>query len=308
MLRPASTRVPSTGQRTIGVRNKGEHMRRLSTILGLILLVSTAAVAQVAEGDTHWAARAEGHQGGRAKATQIDAAIGAYQKAIAQNPNDLGARWKLLRAMRFKGAYAVSGDDAKKAVFEAAKTAGASAFAVLDRQLQAKGVSLSKGSEAQVATAARGIEGAGEIIFWDSVNWGEWALVFGKMAAVRAGAADRIRRESTIAMLADPKLEGGGGARVLGRLHDQTPHVPFVTGWASSKDAVKYLNESLKADPTNKITKVFLAEAMVDNNGSTKAQAVQMLKEVVSSPNDPNYEVEQAAAQDDAKALLKEWS
>ena len=40
--------------------------------------------------------------------------------------------------------------------------------------------------------------------------------------------------------------------------------VPFITGWASSKDAVTFLNDSLKVDPTNKITIVFLAEAMVN--------------------------------------------
>jgi len=83
--------------------------------------------------------------------------------------------------------------------------------------------------------------------------------------------------------------------------------VPFLTGWASSREAVKLLNESLKIDPTNKITRVFLAEAMVDNNSNTAPQAIQMLREVISTPNDPQYEVEQAAAQADARALLREW-
>jgi len=124
---------------------------------------------------------------------------------------------------------------------------------------------------------------------------------------VREGAADRIRREATIAMLIDPNIEGGGPARVLGRLHDQTPHIPFLTGWASSRQAVKLLNDALRIDPTNKVTRVFLAEAMVDNNSDTKPQAVQMLRELISSANNPEYEVEQAAAQDEARALLKEW-
>lgn len=284
-------------------------MRKLLMIPVIVLLSSSALSAQVSDGDQQWSMRAEGHQGGHAKATRVDAALAAYQKAIVQSPNDLEPRWKLLRAMRFKGAYVATGSDEKKAIFEAAKKAGGAAIALVDKQLAAKGVtSPSKASEAQIANAARGIAGAGEIFFWDSANWGEWALVFGKMAAVRAGAADTIKREATIAMLIDPKLEGGGGARVLGRLHDQTPHVPFITGWASSRDAVKYLNESLKAEPGNKITKVFLAEAMVSNNGDTKPQATQMLKDVVSSPNDASYEVEQAAAQDDARALLKKWS
>ena len=100
---------------------------------------------------------------------------------------------------------------------------------------------------------------------WDAVNWGEWAVAYGKMAAARQGAADRIRREATIAELIDPKLEGGTPSRVLGRLHDQTPRIPFITGWASQREAVKFLEESYKVDPTNKITLVFLAEALVSD-------------------------------------------
>ncbi|MCU1244700.1 MAG: hypothetical protein JWN02_610, partial [Acidobacteria bacterium] len=148
---------------------------------------------------------------------------------------------------------------------------------------------------------------AGEVFLWDAVNWGEWALAYGKMAAVREGAADKIKREATIAMMVDPTLEGGAPSRVLGRLHDQTPHVPFMTGWASSKEAVRLLNESLKIDPANKTTRTFLAEAMISNSSDTKPQAVVMLKDVVSSPNNETYAVEEAAAQDDARALLKEW-
>src|SRR5439155_220417 len=177
------------------------RMRKTLLVLASLLVCATAS-AQVADGDQQWAARAEGHQGGHAKADHINAAIAAYQKAVQTNANDLDARWKLLRAYRFKGA---------------------SPF------------------------------------------------------------------------------------RVLGRLHDQTPHVPFITGWASSKEAVRFLNESIKVDPTNKITQVFLAEAMVSNNSDTKPQAIQMLKATVAAPNNPEYEVEQQAATDDAKALLKKW-
>jgi tetratricopeptide (TPR) repeat protein len=280
-------------------------MRKISVVL---FLVASAALAQVGEGDQHYAARAEGHVGGRAKPAQIDAAIAAYQRAVNANPKDVEARWKLLRAYRFKGAYVASTNDEKKKVYSDAKKAGEGALALLDAALRAKGItSVTKATEKQVADAARTIPGAGEAFLWDSVNWGEWALAYGKMAAAREGAADRIKREATIAMLIDPKLEGGAPPRVLGRLHDQTPRIPFMTGWASSKEAVRFLNESLKLDPTNKITKVFLAEAMVSNNSDTKPQAVQMLRECVSAPNPPEFEVEQAAATEDARALLKKW-
>jgi tetratricopeptide (TPR) repeat protein len=284
-------------------------MRKTIWGLGLVFLVlAVPSFAQIADGDQQWAVRAEGHQAGKAKTAHVDAAIAAYQKAIAQNPNDLEARWKLLRAIRFKGMYVASSSDEKKAIYNQGKEAGKQAMALLDRQLATKGVkSVKDASEKQVADVARTIPGAGEIFLWDSINWGEWAIVYGKMAAVREGAADRIKREATVAMMTDPKLEGGAPARVLGRLHDQTPRVPFITGWASSKEAVRFLNESLKIDPANKITRVFLAEAMVSNNSDTKPQAIQTLKEVVAAPNPPEYEVEQAAATEEAKALLKKW-
>jgi tetratricopeptide (TPR) repeat protein len=281
---------------------------RIAAAIGLVTFLVSSASAQILEGDAQWAARAEGHQSGRANATRIDAAIAAYEKAVAQDPNDLEARWKLLRALRFKGAYVAPTNDAKKQIYSQAKKAGEETLALVDKRLTQKGLkSFAKATEKQIADASRDIPGAAEIFLWDAINWGEWALVYGKLAAVREGAADRIRREATTAMLIDPKLEGGSPGRVLGRLHDQTPHIPFITGWASSREAVKYLNESLKIDPTNKITKVFLAEAMVSNNRGTKPQAVQMLREVVAAPNDPAFEVEQAAASDDAGALLKKW-
>jgi tetratricopeptide (TPR) repeat protein len=281
-------------------------MRKMLIAAAVVAAFALPSFAQVSEGDQHWNARAEGHQGGRAKAVQIDAAIAAYRNAIAQEPNNLDARGKLLRAVRFKGAYVVLTNDAKKLIYEIAKNDGNAAMAVVNRQLAAKGVK-ADAAEKNVADSARAIPGAAEVFFWDSVNWGEWALAYGKMAAVRQGAADRIRREATIAMLIDPKLDGGGPQRVLGRLHDQTPHVPFITGWASSKEAVRFLRESNKIDPTDKITRVFLADALVSNDSKNGPEAIRILREVINSPNDPNYEVENAQAQEDAKALLREW-
>jgi tetratricopeptide (TPR) repeat protein len=284
-------------------------MRNIVFVSAFLLIAAASAIAQISDGDQHWAARATGHQGGRAAAAEVDAAIAAYQRAIAQYPSDLEPRWKLLRAIRFKGAYVASTNADKKTIYDMGKHAGEDAVAIIDRQLTAKGLrSITKATEKEVADAARSIPGAAQIFQWDAANWGEWALAYGKLAAVREGAADRIRREATIAMLIDPNIEGGGPARILGRLHDQTPHIPFLTGWASSREAVKFLNDAVRIDPTNKVTRVFLAEAMVNNNSDMKPQAVQMLRELISSANNPEYEVEQAAAQDDARALLKKWA
>lgn len=269
----------------------------------LLLLATMPLFGQVADGDRHYAARAEGATGARAKAEPIDAAIAAYQRALAANPNDLEAHWKLLRAYRYKGAYVAATPEQKKQIYGLAKTAGEKAIAVANARLGTN----AKSKEAQVAAAAKKVPGAAEVFFWDAVNWGEWALAYGKMAAARQGAADRIRRGATIAHLADPGLEAGGPSRVLGRLHDQTPSIPFLTGWASSKEAVRFLTESQKIDPTNKLTLLFLAEAMVANDSARKPLAMQMLRTVVGTPVHPEFPVEDAAAIEDAKALLRKW-
>jgi hypothetical protein len=273
-------------------------MKRFTLLLLFNACACWSLFAQVSEGDRHYALRAEGAQGGRARPEHIDAAITAYARG-----NDLESQWKLLRAYRFKGAYVAATPDEKKKIYGIAKTAGAKALATVNKTLGVK----ADAPEKQVAAAARAVPGAAEVFLWDAVNWGEWALAYGKLAAAREGAADRIRREATIANLADPKLEGGAPARVLGRLHDQTPRIPFITGWASEKEAVKFLNESLRLDPANKITIVFLAEAMVANDSKTKPQAIKMLRDAIAAPNDPQYPVEQAAATEDARALLKKW-
>lgn len=277
-----------------------------STIATAILFALTVpATAQLAEGDALYARRAEGHQGARAAAKPIDAAIAAYERAVAAAPRELEPRARLLRAIRYKGAYVARTTEEKKAVFGYGKKVSGEAMALVGQKLKL-GVPKAP-AEKDVARLARAIPFAADIYFWDSVVWGEWALAYGKMAALRQGAADRIRRSATIAMLADPKLEGGGGARVLGRLHNQTPRVPFVTGWASDAYAVKLLRESVAADPLNKTTRVFLAEAMNAADGKNRPEAVKILREVLSTPNLPEYIVEDLAAQDDAQVLLGAW-
>jgi hypothetical protein len=271
-------------------------MKRFTLVLLFNACACLSLLGQVAEGDRHYAMRAEGAVGGRARAEHIDAAIAAYAKGT-----DLESQWKLLRAYRYKGAYVAATSEEKKKVYGAAKVTGEKALAAVNRTLGVK----ANAPEKQVAEAARKVPGAAEAFLWDAVNWGEWALAYGKLAAAREGAADRIRREATIANLVDPRLEGGAPSRVLGRLHDQTPRIPFITGWASEKEAVKFLNQSLSVEPKNKITLVFLAEAMVANDSKTKPQAIKMLRDVIAAPNDPEYIVEWAAATEDARALLK---
>src|SRR4051812_39221395 len=128
-------------------------MRKIVLVATVVAALALNVAAQISDGDQHWNARAEGHAGGRAKAAQIDAAIVAYQKAVIAEPNSFEARWKLLRAIRFKGAYVASTNDEKKAVYTTGKNSGEAAIALVNRALATKGIK-TNAPEKQVADAA----------------------------------------------------------------------------------------------------------------------------------------------------------
>lgn len=280
-------------------------MRIATTGIVLALLAATL-FASVEQAEQHFARRAEGARGAKADPAQIDLAVASYRAALAAEPSNLDARWRLMRALRFKAAYTAYGVEEKKVIYSAARKIGEESIAIVESSLAKRGVP--KGAPLpKVAEGARAIAHAGEVYYWNAAVWGEWALVYGKMAAVRQGVADKIRRSATIAMLIDPNIERGGGARILGRLHDQTPRVPFITGWASEKEAVKYLSQALAVDPEDKLTKVFLAEALVAADKANRAKAIQILREVAGGAVDPAWAVEEASAQEDARVLLKKF-
>lgn len=285
------------------------NVRLLLTSLILVAaLTPTTLHASTADGDRHWDQRAEGLNGTVASAGPVDAAITSYRTALNADLSDLEPRWKLMRALRFKGAYVVTSIDAKKALFDEGRQIGAKGIEIVEAKLRSGGISNpNKAKPAEIARVAKQIPGAGELYLWDAINWGEWAQVYGKLAAVRKGAADRIRREATIALEIDPAMEGAGPGRVLGRLHNQTPRVPFLTGWASDAEAVTFLRSSLALNPGDKLTMVFLAEAMVAADRNSKAKAIELLRRIIDTPNDPDFLVEAVNAQAEARKLVESF-
>lgn len=297
------------GDRSHGIPFRSAVLKTsMRPFLLIIVLLTLPASASVEAGDAAWARRAEGHRGGVAQSEPVDAAIEAYRAAIERDSSDLEARWKLMRALRFKGAYVARTSDAKKALFDEGRRIGRTGIEQIESALGRRGVSRPDAAPVElVAKHARSIEDAGELYLWDAIIWGEWAQVYGKLAAVRQGAADRIRRQTEIALTIDPAMEGAGPGRVLGRLHNQTPRVPFLTGWASDAKAVEYLRRSLELNAGDKLTMVFLAEALVANEAGARAEAVAILKKVLSTPNDPEFIVESESAKADARRLLDSW-
>src|SRR6185503_3340067 len=92
----------------------------------------------------------------------------------------------------------------------------------------------------------------------------------------------------------DPSFEQGGGERILGRLHDQCPRIPLLTGWISHGKAVAYLRQALARGPENTVNQFFLAEALLNHEPAAQDEARRLLEACARAVPRPEYAVEDA--------------
>ena len=89
--------------------------RRLRTLMLAALAAALLGSfgGQVTRGDAAWAGRAEGETAGRPRPDPIRGAIAAYEAALAERPDSLEARWKLVRSLHFAGTFTAEGEEKK---------------------------------------------------------------------------------------------------------------------------------------------------------------------------------------------------
>jgi hypothetical protein len=301
-------------------------MRRLTPMLLFAAAVPLAAQEEVAPdahqypvesfvsrnpyvvtGDNAYTRRQEGRVGGVASGRRISEAIAAYQTA-AEAPDNLEARWKLLRAYYFKGMYTGLDPESRKAVFARARRVSDDAMAILARRSGSRDLAefLKVPPAARAAALAKQPEAA-PTFYWSSACWGQWALAVGKLEAARIGAGERIRDDAATVIALAPGFEDGGGYRVLGRLHDQAPDVPFLTGWVSRDEALKNLRLAVSVGPKNFSNRHYLAEALWRGGAEEKSEAVSLEEAVMAGAPSPQHLVEDLSVQNQARANLAEW-
>src|SRR5258708_34652505 len=91
--------------------------------------------------------------------------------------------------------------------------------------------------------------------------WAEWSRAYGVIAAIRQGAAAKIRDFETLSSLIDEKVRYGGGYRALGGLHHKCPRIPLGTGWVSRRKTLDYFRKASPANPQRKVNRGFYAES-----------------------------------------------
>ncbi len=278
----------------------------LPLVLPAVLRASDAAF--LAEADRLWALRAEGATGGHAQAAAVDPVIAACRAALEKEPGSVAALGRLMRALYFKGEHVADDVAQKREIFDEGRKAAEQALDLLRRDAsKSSGKDLAKATPVELAPWLKGRADAVDAFYWAAADWGKWSLAFGKMAAVKQGAAAKIRDYAQAVILLDPAYDGGGGYRILGRLHHQTPSVPFLTGWASRSEALRNLRLAVATGPKNFLGRQFLAEAIWDYESARHAEARALMQGLVDDTPQPEWLVECRRSQEEAAAKLKEW-
>jgi tetratricopeptide (TPR) repeat protein len=299
------------GARHLCTTPRGGARRRGAAALSSLMLIAVSAVAASAAasdgvgpsidaGDQAWSRRADGAEGDRAAPGPIADAIGAYEAALAADPRNLEALWKLERALHFQGQFTAMSAQDRERLWERGTELAERALAVLhgDEGWQDR----EPGTVA--ASVAHPTLGAA-VHFWAAVHWGLWGETKGSMAAVHKGIAKRIRDHASIAIALDETFERGGPRRLLGRLHAVAPRVPFFTGWVSRAQGVEHLERAVAIAPEDLANRLYLAEARLDLRPAYRDQARREIEAVIAAAPAPDHLVEDRRVQVEARATLE---
>jgi len=269
----------------------------------LIPVISLASVSNdLALGDHAWSQRAEGHQGSRAAAEPIQKAINAYQKALNAEPENLEARWKLLRAFHFKGEFVLEVNARRDLFIEGREITKTGILQIEQEYALSRSLFKMKSAELAIAVGKQAV--VGEFFFWGSANWGLWGQYSGRLISALTGVVNKIRLFSETMVLMDDSIENGGAHRLLGRFNARVPRIPFITWWVSKDLAISELRLSLKIAPDSLLSKIYLAEALLKFRPEEKEEALNLLQNIVINEPDPSRLVEDIRVIEDARVLL----
>jgi tetratricopeptide (TPR) repeat protein len=198
-------------------------------------------------------------------------AAAIWADRAAANPQDYESAWKLARAHYWLGTNGRPARD-RRASLEAGVAAGRKA----------------------VAINAQKPEGH----FWTAANMGALAESFGLRQGIRYRSA--IREQLEIVLTLDPAFQQGSADRALGRWYYK---VPGMFG-GDKRKSEQHLRKALAHNPQSVITRLFLAETLIELNRIPEAR--KELEAAIAAPEDPEWAPEDRAFREQAKRLLEQ--
>lgn len=267
-----------------------------------------AQAGELERGDVAWAERADGAQDARPDRFQVLESVNAYGNAVLAWPDDLEARWKLLRSLHFSGDFAAEDARERSRMFERARNA---AEVGIDQLAETVGggerLDEMEPDEFRLRLEASDTSptDVARLYFWSAINWGAWSRDVGTLAAVRTGVANRIHRYASVSLELDPTYEDGGALRLLGTLHAGLPRLPFVTGWVDRDRSIPLLERAYAMDPTHPGNSFLLAATLLDLDPARRDEAIELLQQVEELPPRDDMRIEDVVIRRQARERLE---
>jgi len=282
---------------------------RIGTHVGValaLLLAAPAGAAEIARGDAAWARRAVGQVEGRARPGPVREAIAAYEAAVAARPDDLEARWKLVRALWFSGEFASADDAEERAAYERARSLAEPAVESLSARLGSPSTGEASARpealRAKLAAAERG--DAAHLYFWAAVGLGAWSRSAGLLEAVRAGAASRLHEYTVLSIALDPSVEGGGALRLLSRIHAELPRVPLLSGFVDRSRALPLAARAAAEYPDHPGNPYLVGLTLLELAPERRSEGLRLVREAAGLAPRPEQLVEDTALRMGARSRL----
>ena len=281
-------------------------------LCALLAFAASAAPAfpeAIDRGDAAYLRRAEGARDGRAAPEPTGEAIRAYQEAVTSDPQNLEARWKLLRALHFEGDFVADDPDARRRVFDRGRILSEEGVKILAKQLggRKRPHELSvKALEERLTEAAASHRDIAAFYFWSAIHWAAWGRLSGLLSLVRRGVANRIRDYTIVVLTLEPDYEEGGGHRMMSALHARLPRVPFVSGWVDRSEALPHAERALAIAPQHPGNRLLLALTLLGLHPERRVEALAVLEEVSAIDPRAASEVEDLAIRRQARERLEE--
>ncbi len=213
-----------------------------------------------------------------------------------------------MRGLLFAEHYAASSKKEQKEFLDEGLRVSGRGVKALRARCQQDGIPMSPWPSQNCANDLKKQPGAAEVYYYSGSLLAEWAGVHGAFAAVKSGAAAKIRDFAQMSVWIDDQVRYGGGYRMLGRLHFMVPHIPFITGWISKKVVLPNLEKALAVDPRRKFNRLYYAEALHDLEPAKRLEAIAMVKSLLAEPPDDDLVVEDLQLQVDAAKDLEDWT
>ena len=205
--------------------------------------------------------------------TSARRAEAVWASRLAADPKDFVSAWKLSRTRYWLGTNGLPEVD-RKAALEGGIAAARAAQAIEPRKPEGH--------------------------FWLAANMGALAESFGLRQGIKYRGDIREALERVLSM--DPGFQQGSADRALGRWYFK---VPGLFG-GSNKKSEEHLRTSLTFDPNSIISRLFLAETLVELGRRDDARSE--LRRALDTPLDPNWTPEDRRFKEQAKQLLQKLS